>query len=137
MAFQRQCSWFVRRVCQYLAENQNGSLGLACKVQDRRGRWRETVDHSRFHAVLEQHREARTTDNLGVQLMEALYTAIRGQIPEDRPHDQLHFSIHAHGFQHAFRSANIRVQDFMTRDRYVDELLDTLAGKLNSNEEFI
>ena len=24
----------------------------------------------------------------------------------------------------------------MTRDRYVDELLDTLTGKLNSNEEF-
>ena len=26
--------------------------------------------------------------------------------------------------------------DFLRRDAYTDELLDTLAGKLNSNEEF-
>ena len=101
----------------------------------RRRRWRETVDHSQYHAVLEQHREARSTDNLGVNLMEALYNAIRDQI-DARPHDLLHIAIQAHGFSHAFRSTNILVSDFMTRDRYVDELLDTLAGKLNSNEEF-
>ena len=43
--------------------------------------------------------------------MEALYTAIRSQIPEDCPHDLLHLAMHAHGFQHAFPSANIRVED--------------------------
>ena len=86
--------------------------------------------------MLEQARETRPGDDLGVHLMEALYNAIRDQI-DARPHDMLHLAIHAHGFQHAFRSANIRVEDFLDRDRYIDELLDTLAGKLNSNEEFI
>ena len=122
-------------------EQLGGALGplftFRLETAGRRRRWRNVLDHSQFHAVLEQQREARTSDNLGVQLMEALYTAIRGQLASDaRPHDQIHLAIHAHGFQHAFRSANIRVEDFLDRDRYVDELLDTLAGKLNSNEEF-
>ena len=121
------------------AEQIGGALGPLFTFRleriGRRRRWRETVDHTQFHAVLVQHRDARTTDNLGVHLMEALYSAIREQI-DARPHDLLHFAIHAHGFAHAFRSTNILVSDFMTRDRYLDELLDTLAGKLNSNEEF-
>ena len=120
-------------------EQVGGALGPLFTFQlervGRRRRWRETVDHSQYHAVLNQHREARNTDNLGVHLMEALYNAIRQQI-DARPHDMLHLAIQAPGFDHAFRSTNILVSDFMTRDRYVDELLDTLAGKLNSNEEF-
>ena len=123
------------------AEQLGGALGplftFRLERAGRRRRWRDTVDHSQFHAILDQAREARPGDDLGVQLMEALYSAIRGQIAADaRPHDLLHFALHAHGFTHAFRSTNIRVEDFMDRDRYVDELLDTLAGKLNSNEEF-
>ena len=123
------------------ADQLGGALGplftFRLERAGRRRRWRDTVDHSQFHAVLEHAREARPGDDLGVQLMEALYTAIRGQIASDaRPHDLLHFALHAHGFTHAFRSTNIRVEDFMDRDRYLDELLDTLAGKLNSNEEF-
>ena len=121
------------------AEQVGGALGPLFTFQleriGPRRRWRETVDHTQFHAELVQHREARSSDNLGVHLMEALYSAIRQQI-DARPHDLLHFAIHAHGFSHAFRSTNILVSDFMNRDRYVDELLDTLAGKLNSNEEF-
>ena len=123
------------------AEQLGGALGplftFRLERAGRRRRWRDTVDHSQFHAILDQAREARPGDDLGVQLMEALYTAIRSQIASDaRPHDLLHFAIHAHGFTHAFRSTNIQVRDFMDRDRYLDELLDTLAGKLNSNEEF-
>ena len=122
-------------------EQLGGALGplftFRLESAGRRRRWRDTVDHAQFHAILEQPREARPGDNLGVQLMEALYTAIRGQIAADaRPHDLLHFALHAHGSTHAFRSTNIQVSDFMDRDRYLDELLDTLAGKLNSNEEF-
>ena len=102
-----------------------------------RRHWRNIVHHTQFHAVLEQGREARTSDDLCVHLMEALYTAISGQItPDASPQDLLHFAIQAHGFTHAFRSSNIRVEDFLRRDAYTDELLDTLAGKLNSNEEF-
>ena len=122
-------------------EQLGGALGplftFRLESAGRRRRWRNIVDHAQFHAVLDQAREARPGDDLGVHLMEALYTAIRGQLATDaRPHDQMHFSIHAHGFTHAFRSTNIQVSDFMDRDRYLDELLDTLAGKLNSNEEF-
>ena len=120
-------------------EQVGGALGPLFTFEleriGRRRRWRDTVDHSQYHAVLNQHREARNTDNLGVHLMEALYSAIRNQI-DARPHDMLHLAIHAPGFDHAFRSTDLLVSDFMTRDRYVDELLDTLAGKLNSNEEF-
>ena len=103
----------------------------------RRRRWRETTDHTQYHAVLEQMRDAVPGDNIGVHLTEALYRAIRNQIlPSARPHDLLHFAIQAHGFAHAFRSANLEVGEFMARGTYLDELLDTLAGKLNSNEEF-
>ena len=122
-------------------EQLGGALGplFTFRMQSagRRRRWRDVVDHTQFHAYLEQLRDARSTDDLGVQLMEALYTAIRVQITANaRPHDLLHFAIHAHGFTHAFQSSNMQVGDFVTRDRYIDELLDTLAGKLNSNEDF-
>ena len=101
-----------------------------------RRRWRETTEHSQFHATLEQMQDAVPGDNIGVHLTEALYRAIRNQIlPSARPHD-LHFAIQAHGFAHAFRSANLEVGEFMSRGNYLDELLDQLAGKLNSNEEF-
>ena len=122
-------------------EQLGGALGplFAFRMEPagRRRRWRDVVDHTQFHAYLEQLRDARSSDDIGVQLMEALYTAIRGQIADNaRPHDLLHFAIHAHGFTHAFQSSNMQVGDFVNRDTYIDELLDTLAGKLNSNEDF-
>ena len=122
-------------------EQLGGALGplFEFRLQQigRRRRWRDTVDHSQFTAHLEQPREATSGDNIGVHLMKALYRAIRTQIaPTARPHDLLHFAIQAHGFAHAFRSTNLQVGEFVNRGRYLDELLDTLAGKLNSNEEF-
>ena len=122
-------------------EQLGGALGplfrFTMQPAGRRRHWRNIVDHARFHAHLEQMRDARSTDDLGVQLMESLYRAIRGQITTNaRPHDLLHFAIHAHGFTHAFQSTNMQVGDFVNRDTYIDELLDTLAGKLNSNEDF-
>ena len=122
-------------------EQFGGALGplfrFTMEPIGRRRRWRETVDHSQFHARLEQGRDATPGDDIGVHLMEALYRAIRSQIAENaRPHDLLHFAIQAHRFAHAFRSSNIQVEEFLRRGAYLDELLDTLAGKLNSNEEF-
>ena len=103
----------------------------------RRRRWRDTTDHAQFHAQLQQQRDANDSDNLGVHLTEALFRAIRSQIASHaRPNDLLHFVIQAHGFTHAFRSSNIQVEEFMNRGPYLDELLDQLAGKLNSNQEF-
>ena len=76
-------------------------------------------------------------DNIGVHLTEALYDAIRMQIvPLAGPRDRLHFAIQARGFTHAFQSVNLEVRDFVERSLYLDELLDRLAGKLNSNEAF-
>ena len=117
------------------AEQFGGALGPLFRFRmepaGRRRHWRNIVDHTQFHAVLEQGREAKTSDDLGVHLMEALYQAIRGQITVNaRPHDLLHFAIHA------FQSSNMQVGDFLRRGTYIDELLDTLAGKLNSNEDF-
>ena len=62
-------------------EQLGGALGplfdFRMEPAGRRRRWRDTVDHTQFHARLEQGREARTGDDISVQLMEALYTTIR------------------------------------------------------------
>ena len=42
----------------------------------------------------------------------------------------------AHGFTHAYQSANFTVGEFLQRTARLDELLAQLAGKLNSNESF-
>ena len=41
------------------------------------------VQKTVFHAQLQQHRETRSSDNLGVHLTEALYKAIKDQITSD------------------------------------------------------
>ena len=103
----------------------------------RRRRWQHVVDHTQYRAILAQRREATPRDDIGVALMDALYQAIRAQLtPDAEPQHVLHVAIHANGFTHAFRSVNMTVADFLARDGYVDELLQTLANKLNSNEEF-
>ena len=42
----------------------------------------------------------------------------------------------AHGFAVAFQSVNFQVQEFLERSLCLDTLLQQLANKLNSNEEF-
>ena len=122
-------------------EQIGGALGPLFRFRleqiGRRRRWRNTTDHAQFHATLHQERDPVPGDNIGVHLTEALYRAIRSQIvPSARPQDLIHFAIQAHGFAHAFRSINLEVGEFLNRSTYLDELLDQLAGKLNSNEEF-
>ena len=120
-----------------------GALGPLFKFRleqiGRRRRWRETVDHLQFRAILQQQRESVSGDNIGMALMEAMFNAIQEQIvtlPNVRAQDRIHFVLQAHGFAHAFQSVNLEVGEFLRRSRYLDELLDHLAGKLNSNEEF-
>ena len=122
-------------------EQTGGALGplfeFTLTPVGRRRRWQHVVDHVQYRATLAQLREAVERDDLGEALMEALYRAIRDQLtPEAEDHHVLHVAIHANGFQHAFRSVNMTVADFLARDQYVNELLQTLADKLNSNEEF-
>ena len=104
----------------------------------RRRRWRNIVERAQFHAQLRQLRDPSPGDNIGMALIEALHQAIETELGrEQRPtHHFVNFSITAHGFQHAYQSANFTVQEFLQRTARLDEMLATLAGKLNSNEAF-
>ena len=71
-------------------------------------------------------------------LTEALHQAIETELDrEQRPaHHFVNFAIAAHGFTHAYQTANFTVGEFLQRTAHLDEMLATLAGKLNSNEAF-
>ena len=124
-------------------EQLGGALGPLFRFDlqriGQRRRWRQITDHMQFHATLHQLRTPGPRDNIGLSLMEAMHEAIRTQITtldNVSAQDRLHFAIQAHGFVHAFRSVNIEGGEFLRRSAYLNELLDTLAGKLNSNEQF-
>ena len=104
----------------------------------KRRTWRDVVERTQFHAQLRQLRDAGPADNIGMALIEALHQAIATELDrEQRPtHHFVNFSITAHGFTHAYQSANFTVGEFMQRTARLDELLATLAMKLNSNEIF-
>ena len=103
-----------------------------------RRRWRNTVERLQFHADLQQLRPSTPADNLGLALTEALHDAIDRELQNHPrpPHDFINFAITAHGFTHAYQSINFTVGEFLERSARLDELLATLAGKLNSNEAF-
>ena len=104
----------------------------------KRRTWRDVVERAQFNAQLHQLRDAGPADNIGMALIEALHQAIATELDrEQRPtHHFVNFSITAHGFTHAYQSANFTVGEFMQRTARLDELLATLAMKLNSNEAF-
>ena len=104
----------------------------------RRRRWREVVERAQFNAQLRQLRDPVAGDNIGMALTEALHHAIEAELDrEQRPaHHFVNFAITAHGFTHAYQTANFTVGEFLQRTARLDEMLATLAGKLNSNEVF-
>ena len=104
----------------------------------KRRTWRNVVERAQFNAQLRQLRDAGPGDNIGMALIEALHQAIEKELDrEQRPaHHFVNFSITAHGFTHAYQSANFTVAEFLQRTARLDELLATLANKLNSNEAF-
>ena len=104
----------------------------------RRRRWREVVERAQFNAQLRQLRDPVPGDNIGMALTEALHQAIEKELDrEQRPaHHFVNFAITAHGFTHAYETANFTVGEFLQRTARLDEMLATLAGKLNSNEAF-
>ena len=101
----------------------------------RRRRWREVVERAQFHAQL---RDPVAGDNIGMALTETLHQAIETELDrEQRPaHHFVNFAITAHGFTHAYQTANFTVGEFLQRTARLDEMLATLADKLNSNEAF-
>jgi len=104
----------------------------------RRRRWREVVERAQFNAQLRQLRDPVAGDNIGMALTEALHHAIEAELDrEQRPaHHFVNFAITAHGFTHAYQTANFTVGEFLQRTARLDEMLAMLAGKFNSNESF-
>ena len=103
-----------------------------------RRRWRNVVERAQFRATYQQLRDPTPRDSIGLALVDALHTAIDGDLRRDhRPdHHFVNFSITAHGFTHAYQSINFTVGEFLKRSLRLDELLQSLANKLNSNESF-
>ena len=101
-------------------------------------RWRDVVQRENFNAQLIQLREAIPDDNIGVALTEALYDAIAKELNrQQRPaHHFVNMAITANNFSHAYQTVNFTIGEFLERRARLDELLQKLAGKLNSNEAF-
>ena len=103
-----------------------------------RKNWKNVVERAQFRAELRQLRDPVQGDDIGRALTEALHAAIEKELSrEDRhPNDLVNFSITAHGFEHAYQSNNFQVGEFLVRSIRLNELMDNLARKLNSNESF-
>lgn len=88
---------------------------------------------------MHQRRQAERTDNLGEEVTQALRRAIEQQIAADRtlsPHTTVHFTMHSSVFSHAFQSTTFTVREFEQGSEQLTTYLQSLAAKLNSNEEF-
>ena len=79
----------------------------------RRRRWREVVERAQFNAQLRQLRDPVAGDNIGMALTKALHHVIETELdPEQRPaHHFVNFAITAHGFTHAYQTANFTVKN--------------------------
>ena len=113
-------------------------MGTVGRCRRHPHRWREVVERAQFNAQLRQLRDPVAGDNIGMALTEALHHAIEAELDrEQRPaHHFVNFSITAHGFTHAYQTTNFTVGEFLQRTARLDEMLATLASKLNSNEAF-
>ena len=103
-----------------------------------RRQWRNVVQRQNFNVELNQLREPVVGDDIGSELTNALYKAIQTELQrQQRPqHHFVNFTITANGFEHAYQTMNFTVGEFLNRSTQLDELLQKLAGKLNSNESF-
>ena len=104
----------------------------------KRRQWRNVVQRQNFNAELTQMREPISGDNIGLALTQALHDAIAKElIRQQRPlHHWVNLAITANNFNHAYQTVNFTVGEFLNRSTRLDELLQKLAGKLNSNESF-
>lgn len=101
-------------------------------------RWRDVVQRENFNAQLTQLREPIPDDNIGVALTQALHEAIAKELNrQQRPlHHWVNLAITANNFNHAYQTVNFTVGEFLNSSTRLDEMLQKLAGKLNSNEAF-
>ena len=102
-------------------------------------RWRNVVQRQRFSARIEQTRDASSSDDMGEALTDALRDAVVRQLdssPGVAPHHAIHFTMQSDHFTHAFQSATFTADEFQTGSPRLRTYLQSLAEKLNSNEEF-
>ena len=104
----------------------------------KRRTWRDVVQRQTFNAELIQLREPVAGDNIGLALTESLYNAIENELQrQNRPnHHFVNMAITANNFNHAYQTTNFTVEEFLNRTARLDEMLQKLAGKLNSNQSF-
>ena len=76
----------------------------------RRRRWDEVVEQAQFNAQLGQLRDPVPGDNIGLALTEASHQAIETELNREQrpPHHFVNFAITAHGFTHAYQTANLQ-----------------------------
>jgi len=104
-----------------------------------RRNWRNILNKQRFEATLKQHRDVTPRDNLGQELTHALQRSIEQQIAQDptlTPNSTVHFAMQSNAFTHPFQSTSFTVREFEEGSERLDTYLQSLAAKLNSNEEF-
>ena len=104
-----------------------------------RQRWRNVLHKQTFRARIEQKRRPTTTDNLGHEVTTALFRAIDREITRNTtltPHSTVHFMMQSDQFTHAFQSTTFTVHDFRQESERLNTYLQSLAHKLNSNQEF-
>jgi len=104
-----------------------------------RRNWRHVVNKRRYEATLKQHRDVTARDNLAQELTNALQRSIQRQIDQDpslTPHSTVHFTMQSSAFTHAFQSATFSVREFQQGSQRLDTYLQSLAAKLNSNQDF-
>ena len=103
-----------------------------------RKNWKNVVNQTQFRAQLKQLRDPIDGDDIGAEITNALHAAIEAELRREKrnANDLVNFSITAQGFNHAYQSVNFTVKEFLARSVRLNELLEQLAGKLNSNETF-
>ena len=104
----------------------------------KRRQWRNVVQRHNFNAEFMQLREPIPDDNIGQALTQALHEAIAKELNrQQRPlHHWVNLAITANNFNHAYQTVNFTVGEFLNRSTRLEEMLQKLAGKLNSNEGF-
>ena len=102
-------------------------------------RWRNVLQRERFSATLTQSRDAGANDNVGEEITDALRGALLNQLTTQQdvlPHHTVHFTMQLDHFTHAFQSTTFTVQEVQDQSPRLRTYLQSLAEKLNSNEDF-
>ena len=104
----------------------------------KRRTWRDVAQRQQFDAQLIQLRQSTVGDNIGHSISEALYESISRELERQNrpPHHFVNMAITANGFTHAYQTINFTVGEFLNRSTRLDEMLNKMAAKLNSNESF-